>query len=96
MRRMLAGPMVFTEEQTREIMLTLLGMIVLGVTLLVLVCIQLSRRGRLNKRGRRSGQWAPDPSARHDLRYHDGHQWTKHVRDAGVASVDPLPQVAPP
>lgn len=38
-----------------------------------------------------SGQWAPDPSGRHDLRYYDGTRWTEHVADGGVATVDPLP-----
>jgi hypothetical protein len=35
--------------------------------------------------------WHPDPSGAHDHRYWDGERWTEHVADAGVASVDPLP-----
>lgn len=32
--------------------------------------------------------WFPDQQGRHELRYWDGAQWTKHVADAGVGSVD--------
>lgn len=32
--------------------------------------------------------WHPDPTGRHDHRWWDGTQWTDHVADAGVASVD--------
>jgi hypothetical protein len=36
--------------------------------------------------------WKSDPFARHELRYHDGSEWTAHVSDAGVQSADePLP-----
>jgi hypothetical protein len=35
--------------------------------------------------------WHPDPSGAHDHRYWDGERWTEHVADAGVASIDPLP-----
>jgi hypothetical protein len=40
--------------------------------------------------------WQPDPASRHELRYHNGTEWTEHVADAGVQSVDPIPQSAPP
>lgn len=39
--------------------------------------------------------WHPDPTGRHDHRWWDGSQWTEHVADAGVASVDPLDGPAP-
>jgi hypothetical protein len=44
------------------------------------------------------GQWAPDPSGRHELRYWSGTQWTEHVTAHGVQSTDPLssPPAAPP
>jgi hypothetical protein len=32
--------------------------------------------------------WYADPHGRHEQRYFDGAQWTDHVADAGVASVD--------
>lgn len=35
-----------------------------------------------------SGQWRPDPSGRHQYRWHDGNLWTKRVADNGVESVD--------
>jgi uncharacterized protein YxjI len=35
-------------------------------------------------------RWAPDPMARHQLRYWDGTAWTEHVSDNGVQSIDPL------
>jgi len=34
-------------------------------------------------------RWAPDPLGRHHYRYWDGGQWTEHVSDDGVVSVDP-------
>ncbi len=39
--------------------------------------------------------WHPDPTGKHDHRYWDGTQWTEHVSDAGIASVDPLEAAAP-
>ncbi len=36
----------------------------------------------------RPPEWAPDPSLRHELRFWDGAQWTRHVSDGGVASTD--------
>ncbi len=38
--------------------------------------------------------WYPDPEHKHELRYHDGQRWTKHVSNAGVVSEDALPGVA--
>jgi len=32
--------------------------------------------------------WRPDPHGAHELRYHDGAQWTNHVSTAGVQSTD--------
>ncbi|MEM7140587.1 MAG: DUF2510 domain-containing protein [Actinomycetota bacterium] len=32
--------------------------------------------------------WHPDPSGGHELRYHDGTDWTAHVSDGGVQSTD--------
>lgn len=34
-------------------------------------------------------QWYPDPAGRHELRYWDGENWTGHVSDHGVTSLDP-------
>jgi len=33
--------------------------------------------------------WHPDPSGRHQYRYHDGVRYTEHVSDAGTQTVDP-------
>jgi len=35
-------------------------------------------------------QWAPDPSGRHQHRWWNGREWTEHVADNGVSSLDPL------
>lgn len=32
--------------------------------------------------------WHPDPHGRHQMRYWDGAQWTQHVSNNGVQSVD--------
>jgi len=47
--------------------------------------------------------WYPDPSGRHEHRYHDGADWTDHVASYGRQSLDPasvpanaLPQVNRP
>jgi hypothetical protein len=34
-------------------------------------------------------RWAKDPYARHELRYWNGTEWTKHVSDRGATAVDP-------
>jgi Protein of unknown function (DUF2510) len=34
--------------------------------------------------------WTTDHTGRHQLRYHDGTQWTEHVSDSGTMSIDPL------
>ena len=34
--------------------------------------------------------WHPDPTGRHQLRYWDGAQWSHHVSDNGVSSIDPV------
>ncbi|MGI9119318.1 MAG: phospholipid scramblase-related protein [Acidimicrobiales bacterium] len=39
--------------------------------------------------------WNPDPFGRHELRYWDGSQWTKHVCSNGRQGVDPPGQGAP-
>jgi hypothetical protein len=36
------------------------------------------------------GEWAPDPSGRHQLRWWDGTEWTSHVADNGVTGEDGL------
>ncbi|MGN6694996.1 MAG: DUF2510 domain-containing protein [Aquihabitans sp.] len=36
------------------------------------------------------GGWHPDPSGRHEHRFHDGQNWTEHVSTAGVAGTDPV------
>lgn len=38
-----------------------------------------------------AGGWHPDPSGKHEQRYHDGQNWTEHVSTAGVAGTDPVP-----
>ena len=38
----------------------------------------------------KSADWYPDPSGRHELRYHDGTTWTDHVSDAGQVTSDPM------
>jgi hypothetical protein len=35
--------------------------------------------------------WHADPWQRHQLRFHDGAQWTEHVADGGFASLDSAP-----
>lgn len=35
--------------------------------------------------------WHPDPSGRHEFRYHNGAEWTADVSDDGERYVDPLP-----
>lgn len=35
--------------------------------------------------------WYPDPFQRHQVRFHDGAQWTEHVADGGFASLDTEP-----
>jgi Protein of unknown function (DUF2510) len=35
--------------------------------------------------------WNTDPTARHQLRYWDGQQWSEHVSDNGSQAVDPMP-----
>ncbi|MFP5310340.1 MAG: DUF2510 domain-containing protein [Actinomycetes bacterium] len=42
-----------------------------------------------------AGAWRPDPTGRHQHRYHDGDGWTDHVADDGVASTDPY-EASPP
>lgn len=32
--------------------------------------------------------WHPDPHGAHELRYHDGTNWTNHISNAGVQSTD--------
>ena len=32
--------------------------------------------------------WHPDPARRHELRFHDGDDWTVHVSDGGRHGVD--------
>lgn len=35
-------------------------------------------------------QWSADPYRRHEMRYYDGVQWSEHVSDLGVATLDPV------
>jgi hypothetical protein len=39
--------------------------------------------------------WQPDPTGRHEYRYHDGSSWTDNVSDGGTASTDPMPAAEP-
>lgn len=41
-------------------------------------------------------QWWPDPTGRHQHRFHDGQVWTDYVADNGVTGNDPLPPAPPP
>ena len=34
--------------------------------------------------------WLTDPTGRHELRYFDGRDWTEHVANSGITSVDRL------
>ena len=43
-----------------------------------------------------SAGWWPDPSGRHELRYHDGAAWTEHVSDRGAVTRDPVDSPRPP
>ena len=43
-----------------------------------------------------SGQWHPDPTGRHQLRYWDGSAWTDHVSNGGATSTDPLHPIVVP
>lgn len=45
--------------------------------------------------GQSEGAWHNDPLGRHQYRYWDGSDWTDHVADKGVRSVDPM-EAAPP
>jgi uncharacterized RDD family membrane protein YckC len=40
--------------------------------------------------GQMGGQWHPDPTGRHQLRWWDGQMWTDYVADGGVTAVDPV------
>lgn len=42
------------------------------------------------------GQWAPDPTGRHELRYHNGSSFTEHVSDQGRQSTDPFSSASGP
>jgi hypothetical protein len=42
------------------------------------------------------GEWRPDPTGRHQYRYHDGSQFTDHVSDGGIQSVDSMSNSTPP
>jgi uncharacterized RDD family membrane protein YckC len=41
-------------------------------------------------------RWAADPLGRHQYRYWDGSQWTEHVSDDGMLTVDPPAATPPP
>ncbi len=40
--------------------------------------------------------WYPDPWQRHQVRFHDGEQWTEHVADGGFSGLDTSPVAALP
>src|SRR6478736_6604865 len=35
-----------------------------------------------------AARWLPDPTGRHEYRYHDGQRWTGNVADQGESSTD--------
>ena len=37
-----------------------------------------------------AGNWYPDPTGRHELRYWDGAGWTAHVVSQGLGAIDPI------
>ncbi|HET9559115.1 MAG TPA: RDD family protein, partial [Actinomycetota bacterium] len=37
-----------------------------------------------------NGQWHPDPTGRHQLRWWDGQEWTDFVADGGFTAIDPV------
>lgn len=39
--------------------------------------------------------WHPDPTGRHQQRYWDGSNWTEHVADGTIPSIDPLQSGGP-
>jgi hypothetical protein len=41
-----------------------------------------------------SAGWFADPSARHELRYWNGNEWTAHVADGGAQGIDPIEPVS--
>jgi hypothetical protein len=43
-----------------------------------------------------TGQWAPDPHRRHEMRWWNGVAWTNQVSDAGVHTLDPFGAVPSP
>jgi len=43
----------------------------------------------MSETGTTTPDWYPDPFGRHEMRYHDGSQWTEHVSSHGKQSVDP-------
>lgn len=45
---------------------------------------------------KRSQEWLPDPSGRHQLRWWDGNEWTEYVSDQGTQATDPLSGETPP
>jgi hypothetical protein len=47
--------------------------------------------GRPADGDRRDMGWHADPWQRHQLRFHDGEQWTEHVADGGFPSLDTTP-----
>ncbi|MEY2421147.1 MAG: hypothetical protein QOI95_1214 [Acidimicrobiaceae bacterium] len=42
----------------------------------------------MSESGITAPDWYPDPFGRHEMRYHDGAQWTEHVSSHGKQSVD--------
>lgn len=40
--------------------------------------------------------WHPDPTGKHQVRYHDGQQWTAHVSTDGRQTSDPMPGTTGP
>lgn len=68
----------------------------LPALLLVAIVLFIVRKGATSSRQETSrpstspADWYVDPTARHELRYWNGLEWTHSVSDGGVQSDDPL------
>lgn len=71
----------------------LIMLIMVGVVVAIIFGVVVPARGSTttqNSYPATPGQWAPDPTGRHQLRWFDGSRWTSSVSDAGVLGHDPI------